>query len=136
VPAGSSGPDLEFAREQVEALMDDRCTVTRSTVTGTNRVTLQATPATPTTVATDLRCNLRRAGTSTQFDRERGGGTAKVHDHELKVPLDSPELRVDDVVTITDSRRNPALVGRPLRVVDPDASGSMSVSRLVLLERS
>lgn len=127
MPAGSTGPDLSFAQEQSEALLDDRCDITRSTVTGTNTSTLALTTS-DSTVATDAHCSVRHSREAVVRVGDR------VADYEMRVPLDTAEIQRDDLVTITASRRDPQLVGKVFRVVEV-VQKTFAVTRLCYLER-
>ncbi len=118
--AGNSGPDLSTAVDAVEALMDDRCRITRDqrvkpkldTKTGS------VVDAVPSVLVEDHPCSVKFSGGYPQ----RGDGESDVvdADYVLSFPLyTTPELKVGDIVEVTDTRRDPELVGRKFKLEAP-----------------
>lgn len=135
--AGDTGPDLSFAQEAVEELMDDRCQIMFDPEGSTDDTFDPATLLVVPTEPDDLyiyqgRCTLKAAPTYTEG--LHGGQEVQQRDYVLKLPLAAPEIPIGAVVTMTAARRDPQLVGQRFSVTDR-ATGTFSVSRKISLDR-
>lgn len=138
--ATEHGPDLEAGRLAVEALMDDTCVIARPAPDGSkdvelDPVTLKPLPGQDATTLYDGPCTISPADTTAQ-ESTVGGQAQTTTRYKLKLPInDSPaDLLTGDQVTLSSSRRDPAAVGRTY-LVSEETTGTMSVSRMVLMTR-
>jgi len=58
-----------------------------------------------------------------------GGGLAAIGQSTVSIPQDAPLPKVDDMVEVTASPDDPAMVGRRYRVIDVTEGGILSPSR-------
>jgi hypothetical protein len=119
----TTGPDLTTARQAVENLMDDTCTIYRD-VEGTADDGLD--PETGELLLPDPDADLVYAGRCKLAPTLPGA-------YSCGLPWDSPEPAIGDVVTVDSTRRDPDLVGKTLVVRDVLYS-TFLVSRKLTLE--
>ena len=134
-PAGT-GPDLSFAETQVNRLMDEACSISRNVGSDSDAVLDQATgqlvQAGPAVVYVG-KCSVTGGGGGST-DEEGHQLTTLTDSYQLGLPLawfranPSQEPQEGDVVLITSSRRDPALVGRSYTIKEIDAK-TFSVQR-------
>lgn len=58
-----------------------------------------------------------------------GGGIASLGQTTISVPQDAPLAKVDDMVEVTSSPDDPAIVGKQYRVIDVTEGGIVSPAR-------
>lgn len=63
-----------------------------------------------------------------------GGHTYTLIRYHLHVPISAPDFAADDVVTITASRLDPALVGRVFRIAGPSVKSLATARRFPIEE--
>ena len=123
--------EIAGMRETATAALPDRCSVTRSSPTGSlNTSTAVWTPTAATTIYVGS-CRVRPPDAE---DLEVLFGDTEITKQRFVVtfPYDCPALHVDDVVTVTDSSDG-LIVNRPFRVTG-HASGSWQIDRRAALE--
>lgn len=131
----TTGPNLAFAKQQVEKLMDDTCRVYVTTKGPFDANTGTLTESTETIY--EGRCmvttrNIQPAQVS------EGGSSRAVVRYSVALPIDSAtDFRIDvgAWVTVTSSRRDPHLSGTIFRVLGEEKSTFALVRRLMLEER-
>ena len=144
--ATETGPDLDTAREAVENLMDDTCTVRRSGVGKgqLNRLTgvIDAPQATavygPGTLGfgdreLGAKCKAKPMNEAQPQDDERGQRYRGKRFYLVGVPWDAPAFAEGDEVVLTSSRRDPQIVGKPM-VVREVVYSSFLVQRKLVCE--
>lgn len=124
-----AGIDLEMARREAESEMREKCRITRpGTGQGPwNNVTLSYDDP-PDVVVYEGKCKLRFGGARAR--RSQAGDQLFVEQGPtLSLPvLTSTDVAKDDRVEITDSKDDPALVGR-IVWVDADRAQTNATSR-------
>lgn len=130
-----TGPDLTYATEVVESLMDDECVITRDS-DGVSDDVLDAdgnlTPVGSATTLYEGVCMVRPVQAIKPHPVPYT--EQQVSQYAVKVPVTvDVDYRKGDVVSITSSRRDPQLVGRTLyvRVVQ---YRTFALSRTLLVE--
>lgn len=120
--------------------MDDRCTITRDPTGNSDAVldpnTLKLTAPDPDDVGIVYSgaCKVRSVGLGTRDNYRDFGGQAVISSAYVgSIPLSAPVPSKGDLLRITASRRDPALVGRVF-IVSELAYSTLSVSRRFLLE--
>ena len=147
--ATTTGPDLSAAVEAVEALMDDECVITRD-LNGDEDAVLDTNPLSPTygqlvdptdnTAVYDGRCLLKAPAGLVNRPVEQGGRIYTQGDYELRLPItamiDDPsqEPQKGDKVVMSDSRRDPEVIGLAFRITDV-TYGTIAIQRICSLER-
>lgn len=156
--ASATGPDLDGARVAVENLMDDACVVTLDpegmqddTLDETTGYLIETPPDAMTlysqatvgfgnrpladTEYTGGKCKVKPAS-QTEVARyvDEGGVTEHQAWYILGLPWDAPILPLNSVASITTSRRDPALVTKPLIVRAAHNVGTMLVVRRYMCE--
>lgn len=125
----NNGPDLTFATEIFERLMDDTCTIQRTDgeplYNEFDRVNTQNY-----TLIYDGSCVF---GNERVEQEGQSGADHVVSRYEVDIPIDGPDVLAQDIVTITSTRRDPAGVGLVLRVVGI-VTDSFAVSRTLHCE--
>lgn len=134
VPA-ATGPDVSAGEEAFERIMDDGCTLTRD-LDGTAGAFLDSTTGQLVQAALALvysgKCLITGQGGGSSTDR--AGQHVVPSSPTLYLPLSHMRLNPaaephrGDYVTVTSSRRDPAMVGRVYEVVDL-SGGTITVSR-------
>lgn len=114
-----------------KAVLRDRCTITRLGQPTFDPTTGQYTPS-ESTVAADLPCHMAPFTGARTLDEVFGGEIVVTRNYSLKLPWDAPEIRREDVVTMTVSE-DPGLVGRVFRVDQVDGE-THQMSRRVICE--
>lgn len=134
------GPDLSAGQEAVEALMDDTCVITRNDAGDTDAVLDQNTGQlvqNPASTRYEGRCLLKAPSGLVNRPAEQGGMFYTLSTYQLKLPLseldESTEPQPGDLVLMTSSRRDPAVVGKQFRILSVDVR-TMAVSRVCNLE--
>ena len=122
---------LAGARVAAEALMLDACTVVRRGAPSTNASTGAVTVSSMTVYSG--KCKVQASGTSARVV-EAAGRTATVEPLEVHVPVGAFAPRPGDVVTVTASEYDPALVGRVYRVTAANLKSAASAYRLPVEE--
>lgn len=118
---------VEQGRAAARRLMVDACTVTRVTGTATNSTTGVVTPATSTIYTGPCRIKPDPApGESQAGERE-----VVTRRFIVSVTTDEDGIAVDDVVTVTASEFDPALVGATLTVAGVIIGSHLTARRLV-----
>jgi hypothetical protein len=121
------------ARAAAERNMVDACTVTRYTVTATDRETGVQT-RTPTSIYSG-RCRVQQRAAARPGGRRDVGEASVVEvDYVLQLPMSVTGVQVEDVVAITASGLDPDLPGRKFRVASQAAKTHASARRLELIE--
>lgn len=145
--ATENGPDLDPAREAVERLMDDTCTITafdgREALDPDTGVVVRFPGEEiygADTLGSDDRelggmCKIRPDNAIHQDDN-RGGSPQRVGAYILTLPWDAPEIPLGATATITSSRRDPQLVGREYTVTTVHRSTMLIQRRIRVEERS
>lgn len=120
--ATETGPDLESAREAIEALMDDTCTIHRDSegeldddldlITG-----VLARPVGQPVLVYDGRCKVSKSAVQMKYSEE-AGRAVPVRAYTGGIPVDSPLPAEGDILTVTSSRRDPYLVDQGFRVTE------------------
>lgn len=112
----------------------DRCNISRGgNGEGTlNETTFAVEPAEPTVIHEGIRCQLTDRVRSRSVDD--GDAAVAESESELKLPADTEDLEVGDVVTITESA-DPETVGRVLVVIRV-LSGTHSITRTLYCRRA
>jgi hypothetical protein len=111
----SASSALLAGRTLALSLMVDAITFTRATGTTTfDETTGRETAGAATTVYTGP-CKVQRQRVA-PADPEAGERTVTVEQVEVHVPVETTEVRIGDVGTITSAVFDPALVGRKFRV--------------------
>lgn len=109
--------------------MVDACTITRPSGTSTfNPTTGQSTPGSPTAVYTGA-CRVKprdNADRVVQFGQE----AVSFWPYLVSVPMSVTGIALDDVVTVTASALDPALVGLVLRVREVLSGSHLTARRL------
>lgn len=116
-------------RRAAEGLMTDTCTITRG---GGGRVFDPAAGEYVTTPGEELyrgRCRVRPRDNADQVV-EAGGQNVSLFPYVLSVPVSAVAFAVDDLVTVTASRLDPALVGITLRVRQVNVGSQVTARRL------
>lgn len=116
-------------RRAAEGLMTDTCTITRG---GGDRVFDPPTGEYVTTAGAQLysgRCRVRPRDNADQVV-EAGGQTVSLFPYVVSLPVSAVPFAVDDLVTVTDSRLDPALVGVLLRVRQVNVGSQVTARRL------
>lgn len=135
--AGSSGPDLSHAVKAVEKLMDDRIRVKRDPDQETDDV---MDPVTLAVSHPDNDDSYVYQGAATYVpdmgyvDGVEGGASVQLRDGKLFIPIGAPALQHADVVEVTDSRRDPNLIGAFFTVTDT-IPGTFNVSQRLQVAR-
>lgn len=142
----AEGPDLSAAREALEALMEDTCTIlpppdlTDDTLDPDTLALADPGPAPvqiygPETEPYLGKCMVRITGGLGVGDHtiERGGGYPERRNYSLGLPVDAPEVPVGALVRIETSRRDPLLPGTEF-VAGKSVRGTLIASRRVALE--
>lgn len=130
----ATGPDVSAGEEALEAIMDDGCSISRD-LNGTadailNQANGQLVQPAPTIIYAG-RCLIRGSEGSTV---ERGGAYPVQSNPTLYLPLSYLRLNPlaeparGDLVTVTTSRRDPAMAGRVYQV-DDIAGSTITVAR-------
>lgn len=150
--ATTTGPDLSFARQQVEALMDDTCVITRDHQGGRDDVLNQDTGELVTkpndeAVVYDetsigdggrelgARCKVSpMSADSAARNVSEGGNPLRTRYYRGSIPWDAPMPAKGDELRLTSSRRDPELVGQ-LFYVEDVLTSTFLVSRRLVLER-
>lgn len=115
-------------RRRAEALMVDTCTVTRAGSGTTDDLTGEVT-STPTTVYAG-RCKVQQAAAMGQRV-DAGEASTVLLRLEVHLPVaGSEDVRRGDLVTITASANDPALMGKTFRVHDQAAKSFATARRL------
>lgn len=122
---------LRQARADAEALMLDTCTATRRGAPSTNPTTGAVT--TTSTALYSGKCKVQASGNAARA-AEAAGRTATLERLEVHVPVGSFTPRPGDVVTVTDSGYDPALVGRVYRVTAANLKSAASAYRIPVEE--
>ena len=100
-----------------ESTMTSTCTISRRpTGTGTLDPNTGTVTNPATLVALDVPCRVQ-AVPARDRTQDVAGQQVTQRDYMIAIPIDTPTVRVDDLVTVTDGH-DPALTGRALRVVD------------------
>lgn len=121
-------------RARAEALMVDACAIVRRTGQTTDDLTGAVTPT--TTAVYSGACKVQTAGAGSLGDRtDAGEVTRDVLRMELHLPVVGSEtVARGDIVTITASALDPALVGRTLLIRDLVHKSYLTARRLVVEE--
>lgn len=132
--ATSTGPDLTFATQQVELLMDDQCTITAEP--GPNAATLGPDGSLigpPPASRYAGKCYFSKDTTVPTIVDE--GGKAWVDSgYRIAIPVSADvDLHIGDIVEATAARRDPKLVGRKFRIREITAK-TFAVNRKCRLE--
>ena len=116
-------------RAAAEALMSDACTVTRGTATQTFD---PATGEYVTTPGAQVYSGPCRVKPRDNTDRvvEAGGQAVSLFPFVVSVPISATTFEVDDVVTVTASQLDPAMVGLVLRVKQIATGSHLTARRL------
>lgn len=127
--------NLEPARRQIEALMDDTCTITHDTGTADDafdEASGKHYPADPDIdTVYEGKCKITAAG-GTDRTEEAGALPAKSA-YRGSIPVGSPPVPLGAKLTVTASLRDPELVGRSFTVRGVIAN-TMLVQRRLQLE--
>lgn len=147
--ATETGPDLSFAREQVEALMDDTCVIflddegTEDDVLDEVTGELQP-PADDTANVYDEttlgyedrplegRCKVTPQGNDNPRYRNEAGEILSTRWYNGSIPWDSPLPVEGAILRVTSSRRDPELVDQEFRVREVVVSTFLVARRMVL----
>jgi hypothetical protein len=149
----TTGPDLSFAKEAVERLQDDSCTITRDPagddVFNPDTGNVESPPGFNVYNAASLgeggrsladaggtggRCSVSYKTANQVAYRDEGGRQIMNSTPEARIPIDAPVVREGDFLTVVSSRRDPQLVGQTFRVADV-IEATMAVSRRLMLEK-
>lgn len=130
--ATENGPNLDYAREQVRALMDDRCTVVRPRTLSEEDVA-SAIRVWPPNGETDGPCLVgeRTAGGAQTY---RESVDEYRHEDRAILPWDAVGIQEGDVLEVVSSRRDPELAGTRY-VITKVSRKTMLVSRGLQLVR-
>jgi hypothetical protein len=127
--ATENGPDLTSAREAVERLMDDTCTIQAPAPGGAiDPATGEVVQFAADTIY-DGKCKVRPGPGGEPEDESRGGDLREFATHELGILWDAPAIPRGALVTITSSRRDPLLVDRTF-------TAGRSVTKTFLVQRT
>jgi len=116
-------------RRGAEALMVDACTITRGTSSQTFDPATGEYVTTPGETVYTGPCRVRPAGTSDRVV-DAGGQAVSLFPFVASVPITAVRFAVDDLVTVTASALDPALVGTVLRVAQVAAGTHLTARRL------
>lgn len=110
-----TGPDLSFAQQAIERLMDDTCRIERP-ASGPRDVDEDGNllPAGPPQLIYEGICKVAPLEATTVEEVQYSQDLTSPY--EVTIPLDTPVFREPDEVTILTSRRDPMLVGKLLIV--------------------
>lgn len=138
MPATSNGPDLSFARAQIERLMDDQCTVYRDPDAEFDDVLDVDTgeivpPDHDSRIVYQGKCYFRLDGRQNALV-DQGGVQRPLRGYQLVIPATADCLEAGDVAVCTASRRDRALVDQEFIVTDV-ITKSFLVSRKAELVR-
>jgi hypothetical protein len=129
--ATETGPDLTFARETVNLLLDDRCVVVRPAVLDVDGLAAAPQVLPPAEAEEpDIPC----AVTMVIDGRELTPDTDYSYTHKGLFRAEVVELREGDVVLVKSSRRDPTLLDTPY-IVRRIKRSSFAVLRVAWLER-
>ena len=117
----------ERGRLAAQRLMVDTCTVTRPGAATVNETTGVVTRATTTVYTGACRVKPDAAPSETQS----GEREVVVRRFIVSIPTSETGVEVDDVVTVTASKLDPALVGRALTVGGIVTGSHVTARRLV-----
>ncbi|MGZ4638674.1 MAG: DUF6093 family protein [Actinomycetes bacterium] len=120
-------------RKAAERLMVDTCTVLRPGDRGAYDPTTLTYASNPTPLY-DGKCRVKPTNTADRVV-EFGGEPVSLFPYVVSLPIGDLVVHVDDVVTVTASALDPALVGLKLRVRDI-ASGTHLTARRLGCERN
>jgi hypothetical protein len=120
---------IRRGRRAAEALMVDTCTITRGTG---EQVFDPATGQYVTTAGELLYTGPCRVKPQNNADRvvEAGGQAVSLWPFVVSVPVSEVSFEVDDLVTVTASVLDPALVGKVLRVRQVALGSHLTARRL------
>ena len=122
---------LPQLRAEAESLMRDTCMITRIDPDGTpvfNSDTGLYVDPLPLTVYTG-KCRVKG---NARFDHvvQAGGQPVTLYRFAVSVPVGSITFKVDDIVHVTASALDPAMVGLNLRVRQPEFGSQITARRL------
>jgi hypothetical protein len=132
--ATSTGPDLTFATQQVEALMDDQCVITAEPGPYGKTLGPDGSLISPPPVTRyEGKCYFSKDTTVPTIVNE--GGKAWVDSgYRIAIPVGADiDLHVGDIVQATAARRDPKLVGRTFTIREITAK-TFAVNRKCRLE--
>jgi hypothetical protein len=118
---------VEAGRAAARRLMVDACTVTRVTGTATNSTTGVVTPTTSTVYTGPCRIK----PDPTPSESQAGEREVVTRRFIVSVTTDEDGIAVDDIVTVTASELDPALVGVTLTVAGVIIGSHLTARRLV-----
>ncbi len=118
---------VEAGRAAARRLMVDACTVTRVTGTATNSTTGVVTPTTSTVYTGPCRIK----PDPTPGESQAGEREVVTRRFIVSVTTDEDGIAVDDIVTVTASELDPALVGVSLTVAGVIIGSHLTARRLV-----
>ena len=117
-----TGPDLTFAQQALTSLMDDTCTIhdVPNVPDGTlNEDTLVIENSTAPTLVYTGACKVRPASAALLARiSEEGGRKQRTSIYQAAIPHDSVKPSPGQVLKMTGSRRNAALVNREFRITE------------------
>lgn len=131
----ATGPDLTFARRQVEKLMDDTCTVVRP---GTGQGAFDDETGTygdpPATPIYGGRCKFKPNNEVQPHDDTRGEQHRHQRLYEVGLPWDAPDFQEGDLVTCTSARSDQRLLTIEGGIVREVIMKTMLVQRKLVIE--
>lgn len=152
------GPNLAPAQVAVENLMDDACVIQRNprfladdtlndttgalVAPGPELTTIYDSTATgdsgrslASSDDTGGKCTVTPipAGLFSNHPVREGGAEIRRQVYRATVPIDAPEIRAGDYLTVTGSRRDPSLVGQTF-TVETISHSTFAVSRKLTVE--
>jgi hypothetical protein len=119
-------------RAAAERLMVDTCTITR--VTGGSSDPETGVRTQTTTVVYTGKCRFKMYPRSPGRRTDVAEASVVEVDEELQIPMSATGVQVEDIVTVTASALDPALVGRAFRVASQAAKTHATMRRFDLLE--
>lgn len=130
-------PDLTSARTAAEAILTDRCRITRD-AEGTSddvldRTTNKLAPPSPDTTTVYEGPCLISSAILRETESVEGGRPVYRRRRRARVPMSAPLARAEDRLEVLSSESDPAMVGKRYKVIDAGVN-SIGVTRVLIIE--